>query len=140
MREIFARMVCLLTVSVVVALAHVFAAWHNPHDNPPTLAAVAPMASAPAPSAPEIQGRKVYDEQGCASCHAIAGEGNPRHPLDGVGSRRSVAELREWITGSGLAAEDLAPSVVRRKQRYRELAPTEMDALVAYLGSLKSER
>jgi cbb3-type cytochrome oxidase cytochrome c subunit len=137
MRELLARIVCFVTVGVVVALAHVFAAWHNPRQQRPASAAAATAKDATA-SQPAIRGRKVYEEQGCATCHAIAGEGNPRHPLDDVGARRSGAEMREWITGGGSAAEDLAPSVVRRKQRYREVAPAEMDALVAYLATLKA--
>jgi mono/diheme cytochrome c family protein len=133
MRELIARTVCVLTVAVVVALAHLFAERHNPPVT--TLAPSAPTAE-PMRSRDAVQGREVYNAQGCASCHAIAGVGNPRNPLDGVGARHTAAELREWITGTGAATEQLSPAVVRRKQRYQELSETELKALVAFLASL----
>ena len=39
-------------------------------------------------------------QQACARCHSIAGKGNPRRPLDGVGARRNAAELRDWNIGA----------------------------------------
>ena len=144
MREIIARLVCFLTVAVVLALAHVFAARHNPPragvTTPPILPDTRPAvvgAAPPVVTPPEIErGRHVYGEECCASCHALAGAGNPRNPLDGVGGRRTRAELFEWVTGTGLAADQLSPAVVRRKARYRELAQADLDALMAYLASL----
>ena len=137
MREIIARLICVLTVVVVLGLAHVFAARHNPRG---TVTIVKPAeAAAPGATAPGTggtRGREVYREQGCASCHAIAGSGNPRNPLDGVGARRSRAELLEWITGTGAASDQLSPAVVRRKERYRELSPSDSSALIAYLAGL----
>jgi mono/diheme cytochrome c family protein len=138
MREIIARLICVLTVVVVLALAHGFAARHNPQGarpigKPEEVATAAGVTV----SAPDIvRGREVYAGQGCASCHAIAGSGNPRNPLDGVGARRSRAELLEWITGTGAAADQLSPAVVRRKERYRELSPRDSNALIAYLAGL----
>ena len=145
MREIIARLVCFLTVAVVLALAHVFAARHNlpraavtaapviTNARPPAIDTSPPVVTPP----PEIdRGHDVYGEQGCASCHAVAGAGNPRNPLDGVGARRTRAELFEWVTGTGVAADQLSPAVVRRKARYRELSQADLDALIAYLASL----
>src|SRR5688572_5217119 len=91
MREIIARIVCLLTVLVVVALAHLFAARHNPQATPPPVTPTAELVR----SSEAVRGRDVYDAQGCSSCHAIAGVGNARYPLDNVGTRRTAAELRE---------------------------------------------
>ena len=138
MREIIARLVCLLAVAVVVALAHVFAERHNPRGAPAAAPRPAPAAAAlePVLSPDQARGREVYDAQGCASCHAIAGEGNPRNPLDDVGARRSVGELRDWIAGTGPATGLLAPAVVKRKQRYRELPDGDLQALAAYLATL----
>jgi mono/diheme cytochrome c family protein len=139
MREIIARIVCLFTVGVVVALAHVFAQRHNPPGNAPApMQTAAPLAMS-VPASETVRGRDVYRAQGCASCHAIAGEGNPRNPLDGVGAHRSAVELREWITGTGSATEQLAPAVVRRKRRYQEMPEADLDALVAYLATLTAK-
>jgi mono/diheme cytochrome c family protein len=136
MREVIARLICIFTVVVVLALAHVFAARHNPvkADTKPLPSSGA--ASAPIPAPAIERGRQVYAEQGCSSCHAIAGVGNPRNPLDGVGGRRNHAELIEWVTGAGSTVDQLAPAVLRRKQRYRDLPQESMNDLVAYLGSL----
>jgi mono/diheme cytochrome c family protein len=136
MREVIARVVCLLTVIVVVALSHTFAEQHNP---PTAVQPPAPQASERAVSSDVSRGRDVYVAQGCSSCHAIAGAGNPRNPLDGVGARRTAAELRDWITGTGSAIEQLSPAVVKRKQRYQELPEAEFTALVAYLASLTAK-
>jgi mono/diheme cytochrome c family protein len=137
MREIIARVVCLLTVVVVVALAHLFAQRHNPQGS--ARATTTPTAE-PVRSPDAVRGREVYNAQGCSSCHAIAGVGNPRNPLDDVGSHRTAAELREWITGTGTATDQLSPAVVRRKQRYQELSEAELQALVAFLASLTARR
>jgi mono/diheme cytochrome c family protein len=132
MREIIARVVCLLTVMGVVALAHLFAEKHNPQVTP---SPVNPTAE-PVRSSDAVRGRDVYNAQGCSSCHAIAGVGNPRNPLDDVGAHRTAAELREWITATGSATDQLSPAVVRRKQRYQELSEAELQALVAFLATL----
>jgi mono/diheme cytochrome c family protein len=139
MREIIARTVCVLTVIVVLVLAHLFAARHNPRIAVPARLPEPPGETRVAgPSAEIVRGRVVYAEQGCASCHVIAGAGNPRNPLDGVGTRRTRAELLEWITGTGSAADQLSPAVVRRKERYRNVSQDDMNALMAYLANLTS--
>ena len=136
MREIVARSICILTVVIVLALAHVFAAKHNSPERAPAQRKTPTMNAGPVIEF--TRGREVYAEQGCASCHAIAGAGNPRNPLDGVGARRARAELLEWITGTGSAADQLSPAVVRRKERYRNLSQDDMNALMAYLANLTS--
>lgn len=137
MREIVARLICIVTVMVVLALAHVFAARHNPQPPAAAPQPQEPKRSAPPPSAEVVRGRQVYVEQGCSSCHAIADAGNPRNPLDGVGARRTRAELFDWVTGTGSAADQLAPAVVRKKERYRALSQVDVNALIAYLVTLK---
>ncbi len=138
MRERLALLLCLVTLVLVVGLAAWFADRHNPPASVPGGGAPAPVATGePARTtgrAAEIPGARLFREQGCTSCHAFGGAGNPRYPLDGVGTRRTPAELRAWITGTGGAEERLAGSVVRRKQRYLELSPAELTALVDYLG------
>lgn len=138
MREIIARIVCATTVFVVLALSWLFAARHNPAPG----RLVAADSTRPAPRAeldPRVErGRIVYAAQGCASCHSIRGLGNPRHPLDEVGARLGAAELRDFVTGSGRAAEKLPSTVVRRKAKYRELPEDDLAALTAYLSSLRA--
>lgn len=129
MRERLALLLCLATLVLVVGLAAGFARRHNPPASVP--APPAPVAE----NAPAVSpGAALLREHGCTSCHSFRGTGNPRYPLDGVAGRRNPDELVAWITGTGVAAPQLAGSVVRRKERYRELPPAEMAAIVAYLG------
>ena len=46
---------------------------------------------------PVERGMKVYTDQKCATCHAIAGKGNAKGALDDVGSRLSTQEIHDWI-------------------------------------------
>ena len=147
MREIIARLISVLSVAVVAVVSLLFAAAHNPTaaqaEAGPDAASAAPVAGGetrPAEPVPPVdleRGRAVYAQNQCATCHAIAGEGNPRYPLDGVGMRWEPEDLRDWITGDGVAAEVLSAGVIRRKQRYRSLPGADLDALVAYLASLR---
>jgi mono/diheme cytochrome c family protein len=158
MREIIARLVSVLTVCVVGALSLLFAFVHNPRERTPAANGPAPSAPAAAPAAGTIaiqaperlpaptpvvpaaeieRGREVYAQHNCATCHSIAGEGNPRNPLDGIGVAWSPRELEAWITGAGAAAEILPSGIVKRKQRYQSLTREDMNALIAYLSSLK---
>ncbi len=77
------------------------------------------------------EGEKVYAAKRCGSCHSIAGKGNKRSPLDGVGGKLTEAQLRKWL----VAPREMNPKV--RKPSYEKLPPGELDALVAYLQSLK---
>ncbi|HEY0946105.1 MAG TPA: cytochrome c [Opitutaceae bacterium] len=152
MREIIARLVCMLTVGVVVGLSLLFAAAHNPRSPapgvqtpaitspPPPAAPPMPAPASPSPATAEkaARGRAVYAQQGCATCHAVGGVGNPRHPLDGVGSRRDDAQLHAWVTGTGAAAETLSGPVLKRKQRYQQLPPGDLEALIDYLATLRA--
>lgn len=137
MRERIAILICWLTLVLVVGLSWLFAVRHNPaaaHTAP-----VAPVA-APAPALANEGGARLFREQGCTSCHALGGAGNPRQALDGVGARLSREELRAWTTGTGIAAEKLSPMVVRRKQRYQEMADAELSALLDYLAAADGPR
>lgn len=145
MRERIAQGILVFTLAVIVVLSVLFAARHNesarrPGETPAVNEAAAPPSSRQPPRADPgtiVRGRNVFGEQRCGSCHSIAGEGNPRAALDGVGGQLEPAELRHWILGSGPAAEILSPAVQRRKQRYASLPETDLAALVAYLSSLK---
>lgn len=145
MRELIAKSVCVFALGLVVTLAFLFATRQNPEIqaervDPPAAHSAVPDADHQA-TASHPEGVKVFQEQKCSLCHSIAGVGSPRSPLDGIGDRRQASELRDWITGSGSATNGLAPSIIKRKQRYHEISTNEMEALVQYLASLKtSER
>ena len=47
------------------------------------------------------------------------------------------AELRAWTQGADALADSLPPSALRSKQAYREMKPADLDALIAFLRSLR---
>ena len=82
-------------------------------------------------------GEKVFAAQKCTICHSIAGQGNKKGPLDGVGAKLSADDIRLWITN---APEMAAKAKAERKpamKAYTSLSKAEVDALVAYVQSLK---
>lgn len=137
MRETWVRIVAATSGVLAILLALAFAWLQNPQPalSPATVVAVAQVAT-DGPSQVEA-GRAVYLAQGCALCHAIAGTGNPRYPLDGVGDRLSTQDLRNWTLGLGAAQGALPARAVRIKEDYRLLPGDELDALVGYLASLR---
>lgn len=87
---------------------------------------------------PVAAGRKVYDREKCATCHQIAKHGNSRFPLDGVGSKLTADQIRRWITHTAEMenARPQRPVIKMSAQTYR-LSKADLDALVAFLSSLK---
>lgn len=81
-------------------------------------------------------GKKVYEANKCMTCHAIAGKGMKAYPLDGIGSKLSADDIKKWIA---TPAEMEAKQAVKAKMKMKafKLAPADLDALAAYLGSLK---
>lgn len=83
------------------------------------------------------QGIKVYAAQKCSICHSIAGAGNKKFPLDGVGTKLSAAEIREWIVSPLDAAKKANSTAKPAMKAYPTLPKAEVDAIVAYMQSLK---
>ena len=86
-------------------------------------------------------GKRIYADEKCAECHQIAGHGNSRFPLDGVGARLSAVELKRWFTHTEEMenARPVRPAIRMSSRKYR-LSETELDALVAYLQTLTRAR
>jgi mono/diheme cytochrome c family protein len=142
MRERLAHLVLLLTLVVTVGLAYVFAIRHNPADSPPRRPSAPSHAGAvatPTEPTPEIaRGPTLFAQHQCAACHAIAGRGNPRHPLDDTGTHWTKEELHHWVVGTGEVTSWLSDAVRRRKQRYESLPAEDLRELVDYLATLRS--
>jgi mono/diheme cytochrome c family protein len=84
------------------------------------------------------KGEQVYVAQKCSMCHQIAGKGNKNSPLDGVGAKLSAADLREWIVDPvAAAAKHKSTKKPPMPRTYAKLAAADIDALVAYMQSLK---
>ena len=83
------------------------------------------------------RGMQVYAAQKCNVCHAIAGKGNKKGVLDDAGKKLSADEIRQWIVN---APEMAAKTKATRKppmKAYAKLPKDDVDALVAYLQTLK---
>ena len=84
------------------------------------------------------KGKAVYAAQKCSVCHAIAGAGNKNLPLDGVGTKLSAAEIRAWIvTPKEMETKTNSTKKPPMPDRYSKLPAADLDALVAYVVSLK---
>lgn len=93
----------------------------------------APVLAQPALVA---KGQASFTTQRCAMCHAVAGKGNAKGPLDGVGAKYKADELRQWLVAP---ADMAAKHNATRKPAMRDfskLPADELDALVAYMQSL----
>jgi mono/diheme cytochrome c family protein len=84
------------------------------------------------------KGQDVYTAQKCQICHSIAGKGGKASPLDGVGTKLSAADIREWITHpTEMTAKVKSTKKPVMPNKYGSLPAADIDALVAYMQSLK---
>jgi mono/diheme cytochrome c family protein len=84
------------------------------------------------------RGQEVYTAQKCQTCHAVAGKGNKSNALDGVGTKLNAADTRLWITNpTEAAAKAKSTKKPVMPNKYSTLAAADIDALVAYMQSLK---
>ena len=84
------------------------------------------------------KGEQVYNAQKCQVCHLVAGKGNKANPLDGVGKKLSADDIRAWIVEPvAMAAKTKSTGKPPMPARYAKLPAADLDALVAYMQSLK---
>jgi mono/diheme cytochrome c family protein len=84
------------------------------------------------------RGQEVYNAQKCQMCHSIAGKGNKANPLDGVGKKLSAEDIRKWITHPvEMTAQTKSTRKPPMPAKYGSLPAADLDALVAFLQSLK---
>ncbi len=84
------------------------------------------------------RGQQVYTAQKCQGCHNIGGKGYKTNTLDGVGKKLSAADIRAWIvTPKAMATKTKATGKPPMPDRYAKLPAADIDALVAYMQSLK---
>lgn len=83
------------------------------------------------------RGQTVYTAQKCAVCHSIAGKGNSKGPLDTVGTRLSADDIRHWIVDAPAMTAKARATRKPAMKSYANLPKDDVEALVAYLQSLK---
>ena len=77
------------------------------------------------------QGRMVFRDQGCYGCHTAEGMGTPIGPdLSRIGAKHNETYLTRWLRDPSMQR----PSAHMPKL---QLTETEVQALAAYLGSLR---
>jgi cytochrome c oxidase subunit 2 len=127
-----------------VVVAHEAADWQRWLELRRAAAAATTLAAAPAGEGVDVQrGRQLFTEVGCAACHRVAGtaaQGLSGPDLTHVGSRQSLgagilpntrATLIGWIGDS----QSIKPN--NRMPAYRSLGADELNALAAYMESLR---
>jgi len=85
------------------------------------------------------KGMNVFTAQKCSLCHSVAGKGNPKGPLEDGVAKLSDGDIRQWL----LKPEEMrAKAAAERKpamKSFASLPKGDVDALVAYLMSLKKK-
>jgi mono/diheme cytochrome c family protein len=103
-----------------------------------TMVAVVAGVPGVARSQDAAKGQQVYAAQKCGVCHAIAGKGGKASPLDGVGAKLSADDTRQWILEPvAMAKKTGSTKKPVMPKKYDKLPPADVDALVAYMQSLK---
>lgn len=85
------------------------------------------------------RGMKVFADQKCSLCHAIDKKGNAKGPLDDVGLKLTADEIRAWMTMPKQMAEKTRADRKPPMKELPNLAKDDLDALVAYLQTLKKK-
>ena len=85
------------------------------------------------------KGIAAYAQQKCSMCHAVDGEGNAKGVLDGVGTRLTVEEIKEWIVNPKEMTEKTGAERKPNMRAYPNLEEADLDALIAYMVSLKEK-
>jgi mono/diheme cytochrome c family protein len=84
------------------------------------------------------KGEQVYAAQKCSICHSIGGKGGKQSPLDGVGTKLTADEIRQWILKpTEMTAKTKSTKKPPMPDKYSKLPAADIDALVAYMQSLK---
>ena len=82
-------------------------------------------------------GQKVFEAQKCSLCHSVAGKGNAKGALDGVGTKLKAEEIRQWLTAPQEMATKHNATRKPPMKSFASLPAADLDALVAYVSSLK---
>ncbi|HYN10904.1 MAG TPA: cytochrome c [Vicinamibacterales bacterium] len=104
------------------------------------LALLGGVAGAQTPDPKQVAAGKVlYDKLKCGTCHEAEGKGNKKLPLDGISKKLTTPQIRMWIASPAEMEAKLAkkPTVKMSSMMKTKLSDPDVDALVAYVHSLK---
>jgi len=84
------------------------------------------------------RGKQLYEEQKCRMCHNLGGVGNPKGVvLDEVGSKDSAEVMKMWLTDPKAMVAKTGSTRKPPMRSFASLPAADIDALVAYLSTLK---
>ena len=104
------------------------------------LCGVLAPAAVRAQSAAVDRGMKVYAESKCSMCHSIAGKGNAKGVLDDVGAKLSADDIRQWLVDPQTMRDKTRAERKPPMKSYASMPKADIDALVAYLQTLKVKK
>jgi mono/diheme cytochrome c family protein len=101
-------------------------------------AAAALMAAVTAQAQPALvaKGEAAFTAQRCTMCHAVAGKGNAKGPLDGVAKKYKADALRQWLVDPATMTAQHKATRKPAMRDFSKLPAEEIDALIAYLQTL----
>jgi len=85
------------------------------------------------------KGMKLFTDQKCSLCHSVSGKGNSKGPLEDAAEKLSAADIREWLVHPEEMREKAHAERKPLMKSYSTLSKDDIDALVAYMQSLKKK-
>lgn len=83
------------------------------------------------------KGEKLFADNKCSLCHSVAGKGNAKHPLDGMGAKLKAEDIKLWLTDPKAAEAKAGIKAMPPMKSFATLPPADIEALVAFVQSLK---
>jgi cytochrome c5 len=83
------------------------------------------------------KGATLFESNKCRLCHSVAGTGNVKRPLDDAGKRLDAATVKLWLTDPKAAEAKFGKKSTPPMKSFASLPPDDIEALVAYVLSLK---
>ena len=105
--------------------------------------AIAVLSATPAAASGRLmqtdKGEAVYAAQKCSMCHSLDGKGQAKGPLDGIGTKLTAAEIREWIVNPAEMTKKHNATRKPLMRAYPNLPKEDLDAMVTFLASKKKK-
>ena len=100
-----------------------------------TLTAVSALPAF-AQDAKVAKGAALFESNKCSICHSVQGKGGKK-PLDGAGTRLDAATVKLWLTDPKGAEAKTGKKAMPPMKNFSTLQAEDIDALIAYVMSLK---
>ena len=97
-------------------------------------------AAARAQTAAVDRGAKLFAESKCSMCHSVAGKGNAKGVLDDVGTKLTADEIRQWLVDPEAMRVKAHAERKPTMKSYASMPKADIDAMVAYLQTLKAKK